>query len=64
MPRLEFTVRRVIFDPLRVTPETVAMMQLRRVPVREPRTLVEFTGGEFTQPVEVRFDMAHSASGR
>ncbi len=55
--RLEPPIRRVILDPLPVAAEAVAVMQLRRMLVRERRTLVEFAGGEFAEPVEMRFEM-------
>ena len=55
---LEFAIGWMIFDPLRVAPETVALMQHRHVAVGEPRALVEMASGERAEPVEMRLDMA------
>ena len=55
---LEFAIRRMIFDPLRVAPETVALVQHRHVAVGEPRAFIEMAAGERAKPVEMRLDMA------
>ena len=55
---LQFTIGRMILDPLRVAPETVALVQHRHMPVGQPRAFVEMTAGERAQPVEMRLDMA------
>ncbi len=55
--RLEPPIRGVVLDPLPVAAEAVAVVQHRRVLVGERRALIEFAGGEFTEPVEMRFEM-------
>ncbi len=55
---LQLAIGRMIFDPLRVAAEAVALMQHRHVPVGEPRAFVEMTAGERAQPIEMRLDMA------
>ena len=54
----------MIFDPLRVAAETVALMQHRRVAVGEPRAFVEMAAGERAEPVEMRLDMAKQRIGQ
>ena len=44
--RLQFAIGRMIFDPLRVAAETVALVQHRGVAVGEPRAFVEMAAGE------------------
>jgi hypothetical protein len=44
----------VIVDPVLVAAEAVARMKHRRIPVGDPRQLVEPAAGEVTQPVEMR----------
>ncbi len=53
----QLTIRRVIFDALRIAAEAVALMQHRGVLVRKPRAFVEMTTGEAPEPVEMRLDM-------
>ena len=48
----------MIFDPLRVAAETVALVQHRHMAVGEPRAFIEMTAGERAQTVEMRLDMA------
>jgi hypothetical protein len=55
---LQLAIGRVIFDPLPVAAEAVAMMQHRRVPVGEPRALVELIARERAEAIEMRLDMA------
>ncbi|MGX1050897.1 hypothetical protein AB7M74_001832 [Bradyrhizobium japonicum] len=55
---LQFAIGRVIFDPLHVAAELVALVQHRRVPVGEPRALVEMATGEFAETIEMRLDVA------
>ncbi|MGY4484751.1 uncharacterized protein involved in high-affinity Fe2+ transport [Bradyrhizobium sp. LM3.2] len=47
----------MVFDPLHVAAELVALVQHRRVPVGEPRAVVEMAAGQFTQAIEMRFDV-------
>jgi hypothetical protein len=47
----------VIFDPLHIAAELVALVQHRTVAVGQPRAFVEVTAGQFAQPVEMRLDM-------
>ena len=54
----QLAIGRVIFDPLRVAAEFVALVQHRGVTVGEPRAFVEMTAGERAEPVEMRLDMA------
>jgi hypothetical protein len=54
----------MIFDPLRVATEAIALMQHRHVPVGQPRAFVKMTAGERAQPVEMRFDMAKQRIGQ
>ena len=55
---LQLAIGRVIFDPLRVAAETVALVQHRGVAVGQPRAFVEMTAGERAEPVEMRLDVA------
>ncbi len=55
---LELAIGRMIFDPLDVVTEAVALMQHGHVPVGEPCTFVEMTAGQPAEPIEVRLDMA------
>ena len=62
---LEFAIGRVIFDPLHIAAEAVALMQHRHMPVGQPRAFVEMTAREAAQTIEMRLDMAkQSVSGR
>ncbi len=61
---LQFAIGRMILDPLRVAPETVALVQHRHVAVGEPRAFVEMTAGERPEPVEMRLDMAKQRVGQ
>ncbi len=54
---LQFAIGRVIFDPLRVAAEFVALVQHRRMAVGEPRAFVEMATGEPAEPVEMRLDV-------
>lgn len=54
---LQLAIGRVVFDPLHVAAELIALVQHRRVPVGEPRAFVEPAAGQFTQPIEMRFDV-------
>lgn len=54
---LQLAIGRVIFDPLHVAAELVALVQYRRVPVGKPRALVEATSGERAEAVEMRLDV-------
>ena len=54
---LQLAIGRVILDPLPVAAEAVAMMQHRRVPVGEPRALVEMVARERAEPIEMRLDV-------
>jgi hypothetical protein len=42
---------------LRITAETVALMQHRHVTIGEPGALIEMTAGEATQTIEMRLDV-------
>ena len=55
---LEFSVGRVIFDPLRIAAEAVALMQHRHVAIGEPGAFVEMTARQRAEPVEMRLDVA------
>ena len=61
---LQLAIGRVILDPLRVAPKTVALMQHRHVPVGKPRAFVEVTAGERAEAVEMRLDMAKQRIGQ
>ena len=54
----------MIFDPLHVAPEAVALVQHRRVAVGKPRAFVEMAAGERAEPVEMRLDMAKQRVGQ
>ena len=54
----QLAIGRVIFDPLRVAAELVALVQHRGVAVGQPRAFVEMTAGELAEPVEMRLDVA------
>jgi hypothetical protein len=54
----------MVFDPLDVTAEAVALMQHRHMAVGKPRTFVEMTAREPTEPVEMRLDMAEQGLGK
>ena len=54
----------MIFDPLRVAPKTVALVQHRHMPIGKPRAFIEMTAGECTQPIEMRLDMAKQRIGQ
>ena len=47
----------MIFDPLHVAAELVALVQHRRVPVGKPRAIVEMAAGEFAEAIEMRLDV-------
>ena len=61
---LQFAIGRMIFDPLHVAAEPVALMQHRRVAVGEPRAFVEMAAGKRAEPVEMRLDMAKQRVGQ
>ncbi len=61
---LEFAIGRMIFDPLRVAAEAVALMQHRHVTVGEPGAFVEMAAGERAEPIEMRLDMAKQRVGQ
>ena len=61
---LQFPIGRMIFDPLHVAPELVALMQHRHVAVGEPRAFVEMTACERAKTVEMRLDMAEQIVGQ
>jgi hypothetical protein len=54
----------MIFDPLDVAAEAVALVQHRYVPVGQPRAFIEMTAGERAQAVEMRLDMAKQRIGQ
>lgn len=53
----KFAIGRMIFDPLPVVAEAIALMQNRAMLVGKARALVERTAGKRTKPVKVRLDM-------
>jgi hypothetical protein len=55
---LKLAIGRMIFDPLRIAPEAVALVQHRHVAIGEPRALVEMAAGERTEPIEMRLEVA------
>ena len=55
---LQLAIGRVIFDPLHVAAELVALVQHRRMAVGEPRAFVEMAAGERAEAVEMRLDVA------
>ena len=61
---LELAIGRVIFDRLHVAAELVARVQDRRMPVGEPRAVVEGTTGQFAEAIEMRLDMAEQRVGQ
>ena len=61
---LELAIGRMIFDPLDVAAEAVALMQLRHVTVGEARAFVEMAASEPAEPVEMRLDMAKQRIGQ
>jgi len=54
---LQFAIGRVIFDPLHIAAELVALMQYRHMPIRQPCAFVEVPAGKLAQPIEMRLDM-------
>ena len=54
----------MIFDPLHVAAEPVALVQHRHVAVGQPRAFVEMAAGERAEPVEMRLDMAKQRVGQ
>ena len=54
---LQLAIGRMVFDPLHVAAEAVALMQHRHMPVGQPRAFVEMPAGQRAQPVEMRLDM-------
>ena len=61
---LQLAIRRMIFDPLRVPPKTIALVQHRHMPIGKPRAFIEMTAGECTQPIEMRLDVAKQRIGQ
>ena len=61
---LQFAIGRMIFDPLRVAAEAVALVQHRHMPVGQPRAFVEMAAGERAEPIEMRLDMAKQRIGQ
>ena len=55
---LQLAIGRVIFDPLHIAAELVALVQHRRMAVGEPRAFVEMAAGKRAEPVEMRLDVA------
>lgn len=49
--RFEPSIRGVVFDPLPIAPEPIAMVQLRRMTIGQRRALIKLTGGQLTQTV-------------
>ena len=54
----------MVFDPLHVAAEAVALMQHRYMPVGQPRAFVEMTAGQRAEPVEMRLDMSEQRIGQ
>ena len=54
----------MVFDPLGVAAEAVALMQHRHMPVGQPRAFVEMTAGQRAEPIEMRLDMAKQRIGQ
>jgi hypothetical protein len=54
----------MIFDPLHVAPEAVALMQHRHMAVGQPCAFVEMSAGERTQTVEMRLDVPEQLIGQ
>jgi hypothetical protein len=54
----ELAIGRVIFDPLYVAAETVALVQHRHVTVGDPRAFIEMTAGKVAEAIQMRLDMA------
>jgi len=54
---LHFAIGRVIFDPVGVAPETIAMVQERRVLIRLQRQLIKPPAGQLAQPLDMRGEM-------
>jgi hypothetical protein len=54
---LQLAIGGVIFDPLRVTTETVALVQHRHVTVGKPGAFVEMAARKSAQAIEMRLDM-------
>ena len=48
----------MIFDPLHVAAKAVALVQDRRVPVGQPRAVVEMVAGECAEPIQMRLRYA------
>jgi hypothetical protein len=48
----------MVFDPLYVAAEAVALMQHRHMAVGKPRAFVEATAGQLTQAIQMRLDVA------
>ena len=61
---LQFAISRMIFDPLHVAAEAVALVQDRWVTVGKPRAFIEMATGERTQPLEMRLDMVEDRLGQ
>ena len=60
----QFAIGGMIFDPLRIAPEAVALVQHRDVAVGKPGAFIEVTTGETAEPVEMRFDMPKQFFGQ
>jgi hypothetical protein len=55
---LQFPISWMIFDPLHVAPEPVALVEHRTMAVGQSRAFVEMAAGKFAQPIEMRLEMA------
>ncbi len=53
----QFAIGRMIFDPLHVLAELVALMQHRPVPVGHAPGFIERAADETAEPIEMRLDM-------
>ena len=61
---LELAIGRMVFDPLHVAAELVALVQHRPMTVGKPRAFIEMTAGKLAQPVEMRLDMLEQSIGQ
>ena len=61
---LELPICRVVLDPLLVSPEPIALVQDRHVPVGEARAAIELIARQRAQAIEMRLDVAPERLGQ
>jgi hypothetical protein len=61
---LEFAIGRMIFNPLHVAAEAIALMQHRHVAVGEPPAIVEMAAGKPAEALKMRLDVTKQFLGQ